>query len=154
MCWSSILLGRQPSVDLGGNAQASRFPERNTPRRPGRHLAGFSNNFRRPVIPDAAIGRVLYTLLHGHGLNPERLVGHHYLVNEFAFWAFKGAEVETSACRHDASEHHVSMALWASRALDLNVDVVGQGGGGLWHDASLEEAGAQHSLSPVVCLVK
>jgi hypothetical protein len=154
MCWSSILLGRQPSVDLGGNAQASRFPERNTSRRPGRHLAGFSNNFRRPVIPNAAIGRVLFTLFHDHDLNPECFVGDHHLVDKFTFGAFKRAEVETRACRHDASEHHVSMALWASRALDLNVDVVGQGGGGLWHDASLEEAGAQHSLSPVVCLVK
>jgi|HubBroStandDraft_6_1064221.scaffolds.fasta_scaffold759321_1 hypothetical protein len=153
MCWPRILLGCQPSVDLGDHAQTPGFPERNTPRRSGRHLAGFRNKFRRSVIPNAAVGSVSFNLFHGHDLNPECLVGDHHLVNEFAFGAFKRAEVETRACRHDASEHHVSLALWANRALDLNVDMVGQGGG-LWHDASLEGVGAQHSLSPVVCLVK
>jgi hypothetical protein len=42
----------------------------------------------------------------------------------------------------------VSAALWASRTLDVKVDVVGQGGMIVWHDASLNEAGAQHSQSP------
>ena len=59
-------------------------------------------------------------------------------------------EVETHACGHDASEYHVGMALWASRAMDVDADVVRQGIGFL-HDASLKEAGAQHSLSPVIC---
>ena len=50
--------------------------------------------------------------------------------------------------RRDASEHHLSMAFWAGGALDVYVDAFGQGMG-LRHDASLKEAGAQHSLSPV-----
>ena len=67
----------------------------------------------------------------------------------FAVRALKGLEVETHACGHDASEHHVSIALPARRAMDVKVDVVRQEIGFL-HDASLvEEAGAQHSLSPV-----
>ena len=70
-------------------------------------------------------------------------------MNVFALRALKGVEVETHACGHDASEHHVSMALSASRAMNVKVDVVRQEIGFL-HDASLiKEAGAQHSLSPV-----
>jgi hypothetical protein len=42
----------------------------------------------------------------------------------------------------------MSIALSADRAMDVNVDVFGQGMG-FWHDAFLKEAGAQHSLSPV-----
>jgi len=113
-----MLLGCQPSVDLGGNAQTPRFPERDTPRRSGRHLAGFRNDVRRPVIPNVAIGKALFTLFHDHDLNPECMVGDHHLVNVFAFGAFKRAEVETLACRHDASEHHARIALRANRALD------------------------------------
>jgi hypothetical protein len=64
-----------------------------------------------------------------------------------ALGTFKGAEVKTHACRHDASEHHVSLALWAGGAMDESADVFGQGMG-FWHDASLKEAGAQHSQSP------
>jgi hypothetical protein len=45
---------------------------------------------------------------------------------------------KTHTRRHDASEHHVSVALWASRAMDLEVDVVWQEIGFL-HDASLFE---------------
>ena len=71
-------------------------------------------------------------------------------MNVVALRALEHVEVETHACGHDASEHHVSMALWASGAMDVNVDVVRQQIGFL-HDASLKEAGAQHSLSPVVC---
>jgi hypothetical protein len=74
-------------------------------------------------------------------------------VKVIALGALKRAEVETHAHGHDASEHHMSMALWTGGALDMNVDVVGQGMR-LWHDASLKEAGAQHSQSPVMCLVK
>ena len=70
-------------------------------------------------------------------------------MNVVALRALKRADIETHTCRHDASEHHVSAALWASRATDVKVDVVRQEIGFL-HDASLiEEAGAQHSLSPV-----
>jgi hypothetical protein len=45
----------------------------------------------------------------------------------------------------------VSVAPWAGGALDLNVDVAGEGIR-FCHDASLKEAGAQHSQSPVMCL--
>jgi hypothetical protein len=45
------------------------------------------------------------------------------------------------------------MAPWAGGALDLNVDVVGEGTR-FWHDASLKEAGARHSQSPVMCLTE
>ena len=69
-------------------------------------------------------------------------------MNVVALRALKGAEVEPHACRHDASEHHMSIALSADRAMDVNVDVFGQGMG-FWHDGSLKAAGAQHSLSPV-----
>jgi hypothetical protein len=67
--------------------------------------------------------------------------------------ALKRAEVEPHACGHDASEHHVGVALWAGGAMGINVDGIGQGTG-FRHDASLNKAGAQHSLSPVMCLVK
>jgi hypothetical protein len=77
----------------------------------------------------------------------DRMLNHH-LANLVALWALKRAEVETHAYRHDASEHHVSMAAWANGAVNVNVDVVGQGMR-LWHDASLDEAGAQHSQSPL-----
>jgi hypothetical protein len=81
-------------------------------------------------------------------LTPGRLVGDHHFVNVVAFGALKGSEVEARAYGHDAGEHHVGLALWAGRAMDLNVDVVGQGTR-FRHDASLEEAGAQRSLSPI-----
>jgi hypothetical protein len=76
----------------------------------------------------------------------------HYLVNVVALGALKRAEVETYACGHDASEHHVSMALGASRAMDASGDVF-EPRKKFWHDASLKQgrAGAQHSLSPVIC---
>jgi hypothetical protein len=45
----------------------------------------------------------------------------------------------------------MSKALWAGWALDMNVDRFGQGMR-FWHNASLKEAGAQHSQSPVACL--
>jgi hypothetical protein len=72
----------------------------------------------------------------------------HHLVKEITPGALKRADIETHTCRHDAGEYHVSAALWASRAMDVEIDVVRQEIGFL-HDASLiEEAGAQHSLSP------
>jgi len=74
-------------------------------------------------------------------------------MNVVAFGALKDVEVETQACRHDTSEHHVSLAPWAGGALDLNVDVVGQGVR-FRHHASLKGAGAQHSQSPVMCLLR
>jgi hypothetical protein len=69
-------------------------------------------------------------------------------VNVFALGTLEHAEVETHAVRHDASEHHLITASWAGGALDVYVDAFGQGMG-LRHDASLKEAGAQHSRSPV-----
>jgi hypothetical protein len=66
----------------------------------------------------------------------ERFVGDHYLVNLIALRALKRAEVETQTRGHDASEHHMSAALWANRAFNLNVDTVRQGMR-FWHNASL-----------------
>lgn len=76
-------------------------------------------------------------------------------MNVFALRALKRADIETHTRRHDPSEHHVSVAPWAGRAMDVKVDVVRQEIGFL-HDASLvEKAGAQHSLSPVdACGIK
>ena len=69
-----------------------------------------------------------------------------------ALRAFERAEVETHASRHDAREHRESTALWASWTMDGSAYVVRQEIRFL-HDASLKrEAGAQRSLSPVVCL--
>ena len=66
--------------------------------------------------------------------------------------AFECAEVETHASRRDAREHREGTALWTSWTMDANADVVRQEIRFL-HDASLKrEAGARHSLSPVVCL--
>jgi hypothetical protein len=78
----------------------------------------------------------------------ECVVINDHLMSVVALRTLKGAEAEPHACRHDASDHHVSLALWAGRAVDENADVFGQGMG-FWHDASLKEAGAQHSQSPV-----
>jgi hypothetical protein len=73
-------------------------------------------------------------------------------VNVVALGALKHAESETHACRHDASKHHVTMALGASGVMDVIVDVFGPGTK-FRHDASLEQAGAgaQLSQSPVIC---
>jgi hypothetical protein len=76
--------------------------------------------------------------------------GDHHLVNVIALRALKGAEVVPNSCGHNASEHHASMAHWAGGTLDSSIDMVRQKIGFL-HDASLEQAGARHSLSPVTC---
>jgi hypothetical protein len=60
-------------------------------------------------------------------------------MNVLALTALKRVEIETHALRHDASEHHVAMALWTSGTMNVDVDVFGQGMR-FWHDASLEEA--------------
>ena len=48
-------------------------------------------------------------------------------MNVVALKALKRVEVETHACGHDASEHHVSMTLGASGAMDVSVNVFGPG---------------------------
>jgi hypothetical protein len=79
---------------------------------------------------------------------PECIGLNHHLAQVAALKALERADIETHTCRHDASEHHVSAALWASGAMDVEIGVVRQEIGCL-HDAFLiEEAGAQHSLSP------
>jgi len=73
-------------------------------------------------------------------------------MNVRALRAFECAEVETHASRRDAREHRESTALWASWTMDAGAYLVRQEIRFL-HNASLKrEAGAQHSLSPVVCL--
>jgi hypothetical protein len=79
---------------------------------------------------------------------PECIGLNDHLVKVVTLTALERADIETHPCRHDASEHHVSMALRASRAMGVEVDVVGQEIGFL-HDASLiEEAAVKHYLSP------
>jgi hypothetical protein len=61
--------------------------------------------------------------------------------------AFKRVQVDARACWLDTGEHHRGLALRTSGALNCNEwnDALRLG-----HDASLKEAGAQHSLSPVM----
>jgi hypothetical protein len=53
----------------------------------------------------------------------------------------KHAAVEARARGHDASEHHVSMTLWARGAVGLNVDLMRQGAA-IRHDASPRQGGS------------
>jgi hypothetical protein len=57
-------------------------------------------------------------------------------VKEITLRALKRADIETHSCRRDASEYHVSAALWASWTMDVEIDFVRQEIGFL-HDASL-----------------
>jgi hypothetical protein len=57
---------------------------------------------------------------------PECIGPNHHLVKEITPRALKRADIETHTCRHDASEYHVSAAFWASRAMDMEIDVVRQ----------------------------
>jgi hypothetical protein len=59
-------------------------------------------------------------------------------VNVVALRALKRADIETHTCRRDANEDHVSAALWASRTMEVEVDIVRQEIGFL-HDAFLVE---------------
>src|ERR1700694_4671881 len=60
-------------------------------------------------------------------LDPTECIGlNHQLVNVVALGALKRAEIETHTYRPDASEHHVSLALWAGGTIDLQVDVFRQ----------------------------
>jgi len=64
--------------------------------------------------------------------------------------AFKRMQVDgPGACRLDADEHHLGLALRTGEAPNCGEWNDGRQGLRLGHDASLEQAGAQHSLSPV-----
>lgn len=101
-------------------------------------------------MPKAAISSFVSFLIHGtFTLHPTKCIGlNHQFVNMVALRALERAEIDTHTHRPDASEQHVSSALRTSGAIDLQVDVVRQEIGFL-HDASLKQAGAQHSQSPV-----
>ena len=65
--------------------------------------------------------------------------------------AFKRMQVDASgACWLDADEHHLGVALWTGGAPNCSEWNDGRQALRLGHDASLEQAGAQHSLSPVM----
>jgi hypothetical protein len=64
--------------------------------------------------------------------------------------AFKRMQVDARACWLDTGEHHRGPALRTSGALNCNEWNDGRQALRLGHDASLEKAGAQHSLSPVM----
>jgi hypothetical protein len=54
------------------------------------------------------------------------------------------------ACWLDADEHHLGLAPWTGWALKCSEWNDRRQALRLGHDASLEQAGAQHSLSPVM----
>jgi hypothetical protein len=65
--------------------------------------------------------------------------------------AFERMQVDApGACWLDADEHHMGLALRTGGALDCSEWNDGRQALRLGHDASLEQAGAQHSLSPVM----
>jgi hypothetical protein len=65
--------------------------------------------------------------------------------------AFKRLQVDApGACWLDANEHHLGLALRTGGALNCSDWNDGREALRLGHDASLEQAGAQHSLSPVM----
>ena len=65
--------------------------------------------------------------------------------------AFKRLQVDApGACWLDANEHHLGLALRTGGALNCSEWNNGRQALRLGHDASLEQAGAQHSLSPVM----
>jgi hypothetical protein len=64
--------------------------------------------------------------------------------------AFKRMQVDARACWLDTGEHHRGLALRTSGALNCNEWNDGRQALRLGHDASLKQAGAQHSLSPVM----
>lgn len=74
---------------------------------------------------------------------PECVGPNHHLVKEITPGALKHADIETHTCRHDACEYHVSAALWTSRAMDLEIDVVRQEIGFLHNAFPLREGGSR-----------
>jgi hypothetical protein len=66
------LLGRQPALHLGGDAQPSGFSERIASPLSRRHPARFGEHFRRPVIPILALCRL-------DGYSSRRRSNHHAL---------------------------------------------------------------------------
>jgi hypothetical protein len=75
---------------------------------------------------DRSADRASSALCNRRKRSSERFRGDHHFLNVIAFRALKGAEVESDACGHDASEHHASTAPWAGGALDSNTDIVRQ----------------------------
>ena len=74
--------------------------------------------------------------------------GRKYLIADSAF---KRLQVDApGACWLDANEHHLGLALRTGGALNCSEWNDGREALRLGHDASLEQAGAQHSLSPVM----
>ena len=64
--------------------------------------------------------------------------------------AFKRMQVDAPGeCRLDGDEHHLGLALRTGGAPNCSEWNNGRQALRLGHDASLEQAGAQHSLSPV-----
>ena len=74
--------------------------------------------------------------------------GRKYLIADSAF---KRMQVDAPGpCWVDANEHHLGLALRTGGALNCSEWNDGRQALRLGHDASLEQAGAQHSLSPVM----
>ena len=79
---------------------------------------------------------ILFALCRRREGLPECVGLNDHLVKEITLRALKRADIETHSCRRDASEYHVSAALWASWTMDVEIDFVRQEIGFL-HDASL-----------------
>jgi hypothetical protein len=74
--------------------------------------------------------------------------GRKYLIADSAF---KRLQVDAlGACWLDADEHHLGLALRTGGAPNCSEWNDGREAWRLGHDASLEQAGAQHSLSPIM----
>jgi hypothetical protein len=89
----------------------------------------------RPDCPSFTVDQSSLLCRWREGL-PECIGLDHHLFNVITLGAFKGADVETHTCRRDASDHHVSAAIWAGRTMEVKVDTFRQEIGFL-HDAFL-----------------
>jgi hypothetical protein len=101
-------------------------------------------NLRRSIIQNAVSGgwsRVFCSTTDPNLWSTECIGLYNHITNVIAVGALERAEVETYACWHDVSEHHVSMAFWTSWTMDLSAYVVRQEIRFL-HDASLNGGGS------------
>lgn len=120
----------------------------------GLHRSAHPDEERRPIAARRALRwRAQFALkpaskalgLHGVFI---RAKGFKYLIADSAF---KRMQVDAlGACWLDAHEHHLGLALRTGRALNCSEWNDGREALRLGHDASLEQAGAQHSRSPVM----
>ena len=136
-------------------SQHNRYASREPPGKPG-GLARFCADGPpiAPVAPRRTLLRCVQIALKPASEAPglrgvfKRGKGRKYLIADSAL---KRMQVDApGACRLDADEHHRGLALRTGGALNCSEWNDGREALRLGHDASLEQAGAQHSLSPGV----